>query len=853
MLPRSQSTFVKASIGNRHSPVVNLESGGMSTLMQDLRYGIRAFRRTPGFTLAAVLSLALGVGANSAIFSVASALLLTPLPYADADRLAILWNRSPGLGIAEDWFSTAQYFDIKNGHTGFEEVAVAIGANYNLTGGGEPERVGTIRVSSNLLQLLGVRPLHGRLFTAEDDAAQGAGGSSLLHYNTWMRRYGGDPGVIGRSITLNGQSYQIVGVLPQSFSLRREVMPTLGNAADAEVLLPLPLGPKAPQVRSGEDYNILAKLKPGVSVQQAQAEMDTLTAGLRRDYPQFYPPNGGLTFSIVPLQEQVVGDVRRSLMILVAAVAFVLLIACANVANLLLSRALGRQREMAVRAALGASRRRIVGQLLTESIVLAIAGGAVGLLFAYWSLEGIRALGTKSVPRLHEIGLDGDVLLFTLLLSVASGVLFGLAPALRIGRRDLHTSLNEAGRGSSGTSAVWGRGQNMRRVLVVAELALSVMLLIGAGLLVRSFVHLQRVAPGFNPSNVLTLELTMTGRKYANADIVLETYKQLWERLGALPGVTAAGGVSALPLSQMMAWGPITVEGRPLPEGQAFINVDIRTVSGDYFRAMEIPLRDGRLFGPEDTRTTDRVVIVDEHMASQLWPGESAVGKRIRTGGFDVRPDTPWQTVVGVVGRIKQDALDADSRMAIYRAHAQSPGRGLNVVVRAEGDAAALASATSHQIRELDSDLPIYNMRTMEQRVEESLARRRFAMLLLSVFAVLALGLATIGIYGVIAHLVSQGTRELGIRMALGATPGAILMLIVRHGLSVTLAGVALGLVGAFVLTRFMQSLLFGVSPADPLTFAGIALVLTAVALAASYLPARRAAKIDPVISLRSE
>jgi predicted permease len=820
----------------------------MSTLVQDLRYAVRAFARTPGFTLAGVLSLALGVGANSAIFSVASALLLRPLPYADPDRLAILWNRSPGLGITEDWFSTAQYFDIKNGHTGFEQLAIAIGANYNLTGDGEPERVGTIRVSSNLLPMLGVRPLHGRLFTAEDDVAEGAGGSAVLHYNTWMRRYGGRSDVIGRSITLNGQVYQIVGVLPQSFSLRREVMPTLGNAADAEVLLPLPLGPKAPQVRNGEDYNILGKLKPGVSLPQAQAEMDAITAGLRRDHPRFYPPNGGLTFSIVPLQEQVVGDVRRSLAVLVGAVAFVLLIACANVANLLLSRALGRQREMAIRGALGASRIRIVRQLLTESVVLALAGGAVGLLFAYWSIQGIHALGSKSVPRLHEIGLDGTVLLFTLLLSMTSGVLFGLVPALRVGGVNLHHNLQDAGRGSSP-----GRGQYLRRALVVAELAMSLMLLIGAGLLIRSFVQLQQVPPGFNPSNVLTLELTMTGRKYADAEIVLETYRQLWERLRALPGVTAAGGVSALPLSQMMAWGPITVEGRPLPDGQAFINVDIRTVSGDYFRAMEIPLLDGRLFSPDDTRTKDRVVIVDEHMAKQLWPGESAVGKRIRTGGFDVRPDTPWMTVAGVVGRIKQDALDADSRMALYRAHTQTPSRGLNVVVRGSADAGGLAAAASAEIRRLDPDLPIYNVRTMEQRVDESLARRRFAMLLLTVFAALALGLATIGIYGVIAYLVSQGTRELGIRMALGATPRRILMLIVRHGVLVTLPGVAIGLAGAFVLTRFMRSLLFGVSAADPLTFTGIAIVLTGVALAASYLPARRAARIDPVVSLRSE
>jgi predicted permease len=823
----------------------------MLALLQDVRLALRAFARTPSFTAAAVLSIALAVGANSAIFSVASALLLRPLPYADADRLAILWNRSPGLGITEDWFSTAQYFDIRNGSRSFDGVAAAIGANFNLTGGGEPERVGTIRMTSNLLPMLGVRPLHGRLFTAEDDTAEGGGGSAILHYDTWMRRYGGDPAAVGMPLVLNGQTYRIVGVLPRGFSLRREVMPTLGNAADAEVALPLPLGPKAAEVRNGEDYNILAKLRPGVTVQQAQAEMDAITLRLRREYPQFYPANGGLTFSVVPLQEQVVGGIRRSLVLLVAAVGFVLLIACANVANLLLSRAHDRQREMAVRASLGASRGRIVAQLLTESTVLALAGGAVGLVFAWWSVEGIRALGAQSVPRLHEVAIDVRVILFTFAASAGAGVLAGLLPALRVGRSDLNTSLKDAGRGSSGMSAVWGRGQRMRRLLVVGELALAVMVLAGAGLLVRSFARVQQVPPGFNPSNVLTLELTMSGRKYADAQLVIEAYRQVWQRLGRLPGVVATGGVSALPLSQMMAWGPITVEGRPLPEGQAFINVDIRTVSGDYFRAMGIPLVDGRLFTDHDTRETERVIIVDEHMASQLWPGESAVGKRVRTGGFDVRPDTPRMTVVGVVGRVKQDALDADSRMAYYRPHRQATSRALNVVVRSEGDPSRLAPAVTAQIRELDPDLPIYNLRTMQARVDESLARRRFAMLMLSLFAGLALGLAAIGVYGVIGYLVSQGTRELGIRIALGATPRSILGFVVRHGLAATAVGLAVGLAGALVLTRFMRSLLFDVEAWDPLTFTIIAVVLAGVALLATWVPARRAVRIDPVTALR--
>ena len=823
----------------------------MSTLLQDVRYAVRTWAGSPGFALVSILSLAVGIGANTAIFSVASALLLRPLPYKNAERQVILWNTSPGLGINEDWFSTAQYFDIVRGTRSFESVAIAIGANANLTGDGEPERIGTIRVSSNLLPMLGVTPLVGHFFDERDDRP-GRTGTALLGYGTWVRRYGANPAVLGRSLTINGQPYEIGGVLPPTFSLPREVMPTLGVVADAELVLPLPLADDAATVRNREDYNIIATLRREVTIAEARAELDALTARLRREHPDFYPPNGGLTFRILPLQEQAVGRVRLALIVLSAAVGFVLLIACANVANLLLSRGLARRREVAIRAALGASRARILRQLLTESVVLALAGGAAGLVFAFSCLEGIRALGSASVPRLAEIGIDARVVLFTAAVSLLAGILFGLAPAARLARRDLHGSLKDVGRGAGG-GAVWGKGHSLRRLLVIAELALSVMLLVGAGLLIRSFATLQGIAPGFDPRNVLTLELTMTGRKYGDADMVLQTYKLLWQRLSALPGVSAAGGVTALPLSQMMAWGPITVEGRAAPDGEKFLNVDIRVVGGDYFRAMNIPLIDGRLFNDLDTRTSMRVVVVDEQMAKQLWPGESAVGKRIRTGGFDATPDTPWMTVVGVVGRVKQDALDAEPRLAYYRYHGQSPSRAMNVVLRSAADPAGLSGAVTREIRSIDPDLPIYRMRTMAARVDDSLAERRFAMLLLTLFALLALGLAAVGIYGVMAYLVSQGTRELGIRLALGAAPRDLLLLVVRQGLLAAVTGVATGLAGAFVLTRFMRGLLFRVHAADPATFAAIAGILAAVALMATYVPARRAARIDPIVSLRAE
>jgi predicted permease len=801
--------------------------------------------------LAAVLSLAIGIGANTAIFSITSALLLRPLPYQDADRLVILWNSSPGLGIPQDWFSTAQYFDIKNGHHGFEQVALAIGGNYNLTGDGDPERVGVIRVSSNLLPMLGVRPQQGRIFTPEDER-YGGPNIAILSYGMWSRRYGSTPNMVGRNITINTHAYQVVGILPKSFSLPHEVMPTLDGAEDADLLLPMPVFPNAAEDRGHEDYNIIAKLRPGVSLDQARAEMATITARLRQAHPEVYPPNGNLTFVILPLLEQVVGNVRHSLWLLLAAVGCVLLIACVNVANLLLSRAVGRQKEIAVRTAVGASRSRIVRQLLTESVFLAMCGGVLGVIFALISIHWTKVLGPTSVPRLSNIGVRADALLFTILISVVSGILFGLAPALRVSRVDLLTVLKDADRGSAGASAMWGRGNNLRRLLVIAELSISVVVLIVAGLLLRSFVLLQHVSPGFNPSNVLTLELTMTGDKYKDPQVVLATYHQLWERLENLPGATAAGGVSSLPMSSMFAWGPITVEGRVPPAGENFINADERIVSGHYFEAMQIPLRKGRLFIDQDALDKPRVILVDEFMAQQLWPSQDPLGKRVAFG--DLAAKAQWAIVVGVVGRIKQDSLDSDSRIALYLPQTQYPfSRGMNVVLRSNTAPGALTSAVNHELHELDRELPMYRVITMEQRVADSLARRRFTAVLLGLFASLALALATIGIYGVMAYLVSQGTREIGIRMALGASQAKILRLVVRQGMMLALFGVAVGLLAAFMMSRLLSGLLYGVRSTDPLTFAAIAVLLTVVALLASYIPARRAARIDPMISLRCE
>jgi predicted permease len=822
----------------------------MNTLAPDIRYAVRSFAKNPGFALAAVLSLAIGIGANTAIFSVANAVLLRPLPYQDANRLVILWNRSPGLNIAEDWFSPAQYLDIKNGHHGFEQVALAMGGNDNLTGERDPERVGVARVSSNLLAMLGEGAARGRLFLPQEDVP-GAPATAVLTDGMWARRYGRDPRIIGKSITINGQPVAVVGILPQSFTLPREVLPLLEGTEQVEIFLPLPLPPGASQIRTNEDYNIVAKLKPGVSLLEAQAEMDTITARLRRDFPENYPPNGRLTFSIVPLLEQVVGKVRSALLVLLGSVGLVLLISCANVANLLLSRAVARQQEIAVRTALGASRWRIVRQLLTESILLALAGGALGTLIGLWGVNWMHRLGTKSIPRLPDVGMDGRVLLFTLLLSVCTGILFGLAPAVRVSKLDLNSTLKHASRGSAGRNSLWGPGNSARRLLVVSELALSVVLLIAAGLLVRSFARLESVPPGFAPQNVLTFDLTMTGKKYGDKQVILNTYRRLWDRLERLPSVSASGGITSLPLSQAYAWTPITVEGRtPLP-GEKFLNADERVVGGHYFEAMGIPLRRGRLFHEQDDASKPRVVLVDDYMAKQLWPGQDPVGKRIHI--VELKSDDPWQTVVGVVGRVKQEALDSDPRMAFYLPDTQYPARAMSVVLRSAGEPAGLSSAVKNELGNLDADLAMYSVQTMQQRVDDSLARRRFSMLLLAVFASVALALATMGIYGVLAYLVHQGTREIAIRMALGATEWNILSLVVGQGMLLALSGVAIGLLAAVLLTRLIRSLLFGVQATDPITFVGISVFLALVALFASYLPARRAARVDPLVALRYE
>ena len=817
--------------------------------MSLLKSAIRSFGSSRAVAAVAVLSLALGIGANTAIFSVVHALLLKPLPYANADRLVILWNRSPGLNITEDWFSTAQYFDIKTRHRGFEQLAIAIGANANLTGDSEPERVGTIRVSSNLLPMLGAGALHGQLFGPQHDTP-GQPPTAVLSHGLWSRRYGADPAVVGRTILVNGQPVTVAGVLMRGFSLPREVLPTLGVVADGDLYLPLPMAADAASIRTREDYNIMGTLAPGVTAQAAQIEMDTITASLRQTYPDVYPPNGGLTFSVVPLDEQVVGDARSTLWLLAGAVGCVLLIACANVANLLLSRALDRRKEMAVRTALGATRAQIARQLMTEGLLLSLAGGVLGIVLAELGIRWIQELQPQNVPRLGDIGINGTVLLFTLVVSMAAGLLFGLAPVLGLQRLDVQGVLRDGVRGS-GAHTLWGRGHHLRRLLVIGEVALAVLVLIGAGLLVRSYARLQQVSPGFSAAGVLTLELTLTGPRYPNAEAIREAYRKLWEQLDTIPGVTASGGVTALPMSNFFAWGPITIEGRVPPSGEVFINADMRTVAGHYFEAMKIPLHRGRLFTATDTPDQPRAVIIDARLARDLFPDTDPIGKRLKFG--DAASTSPWETIVGVVGTVKQYALDADSRIALYRPLTQTGARSLFVVAHTDADPSALMTQATQVVRSLDPAVPVYRMQTMEQRMEASLARRRFAMVLLSLFAGVAVVLASIGIGGVMAYLVAQGTRELGIRLALGATPSTLVTLVLRQALTITAIGVGVGLMAAWWLTGTVRHMLFDIDATDPVTFALMAVLPLVVAALASAWPARRASRVDPLVSLRHD
>jgi predicted permease len=814
----------------------------LEDLVQDLRYGMRTLKKNPRLTSMIVLSLALGIGANTAIFSVTNTLLLKPLPYPHADRLAILWLRSPGIGIPQDWPSPGQYHDIQTQNHVFDATAIASGGGYILTGVSRAIKLEGISASSSLLTMLGAKPMLGRIFLPEEDKP-GKAQTVVLTYALWQKVFGGDPKILGRSITIDGKASTVVGVLPRKFKLNHEVLPTIGGVDKPDVFLPLPMNAKDEQDYDPEVYNILARLKPGVTMQQAQADIDVIAARLRREKHR----DPSFTISVVPLIEQVVGNVRSAVLILFGAVALVLLIACTNVANLLLSRATVREKEIAMRAALGAGRSRVVLQLLTESVLLSLLGGAAGLVIAAACLFAVRQMHPGNIPRLDELGMDFGVLAFTLGTSILTGIVFGLAPAFRASRIDLNATLKAGGR-SSRSGGLNVRRDKLRGALAIAELAISLTLLTGAGLLVRSFIHLLQVPPGFNPQHVISMEVATFGHNYEKDAQQFQFYQRLGERVRSLPGVTQEGAVSTLPLTPSIGWGGMQIEGYVPPPNQPELQVDQRCATVGYFHAMEIPLIRGRLFLSSDTDKSQPVALVDQKMSDRFWPKGDAVGKRIRPNN-----SSPWLTIAGVVGVVKQYGLDTDTRMVVYYPHSQRTAGPLFFVARTSGEPAAMANAILQQVRNIDPDVPVYDVATMQQRVHESVARQRFAMTMLGAFAGFAMLLAAIGVYGVMSFLVTQGTSEIAIRMALGAQRNSILSLVFQQGMGMALIGIAVGLMGAFGLTRLMGALLFGVSATDPLTFTGVAMLLTLVALSACYFPARRAMRVDPMVALRED
>ena len=819
----------------------------MNTWRNDLRHGVRMLGKSPAFAATAILSLAIGIGANTAIFSVTNALILRPLPYAGADRIAIVWQRSPGLNVPRDWLSIGQYVDIARGTSAFEQIAAAIGASFNVTGDGKPERVDGMRVSSSFFPLFGARASIGSVFTADDDAPGKAPRVILMH-GYWQRRFGGDPSVIGKTLLLNGTSVTIAGVMRPDFSFDKEVMPAVNGIQRVDLLLPLPLPASAEGIRDREDYNVFAKLRPKVTLHHAQAELDAIAARMKTQYPANYPANGGLTLSAVPLIDQVVGDVRLALYVLLGAVAMLLLIACGNVGGLLLSRATARERELAIRAAVGAERPRLLRQLLTEHLVLALGGGIAGLALALLGVSLLRSFATN-IPRAAGVTIDGRVLAFTFATSVAATILFGLLPAWRASNADPQRALTESARTFSGASRHHAR---LRRAVVSAQLALSLVLLIGAALLARSYARITRANPGFDPRHVLSFRVSLAPSRYGKPELVAGFFDQVNRRLTALPGVEHVGTNYQLPLSSVaLAWEPISVEGYvPRAPGENLIISSSAYVSPDYFRAMGIPLLAGRFFAPTDNLKTPQVVIVDDKLAARFWPNESAIGKRLRQGS-----DGPWRTVVGVVADTREYEVDAEPPITAYFPVEQYTIGSRFVVVRTAPtiDAASLMPAVSRELAQLDPDLPTYDVATMEQRLHDSLARRRLAMSLLVTFATCALVLAIVGVYGVIAYWVGQRTRDIGIRVALGADGARIVTMIGREFAGIVLAGLVTGALAAAFVTRVLASMLFGVSATDTATFVVAPLLVAVVSALAMFVPTRRAIRVDPLRAIRLE
>jgi len=823
----------------------------MGTLVQDVKIAIRMMIKNPGFSMVVVLTLALGIGANTAIFSVVDGVLLRPLAYKDSGTLVNVWGKLDKQGIPQLWFSEPEYWDLKDRSQSFSELgSYSLGNSANLTSNDSPPiQVSTPATSATLFQILGVPTVLGRSFTLDEDQP-GHDHEALLSFALWKSQFGGDPQILGKSIQLDGQTYAIVGVLGKDFSL--------GGKQDLWV--PLGLDRTKPQNRGSHYLHVTARLKPGIGLGQASAEMDRFAAQLAVENPNNYPAGSGWGMFVVPLKEQIVGSVRPALLVLLGAVGFVLLIACVNVANLLLAQASAREKELSIRSAMGAGRARIVRQFLTESLVLAAVGGALGLFLAYWGVSALRTLVPENVPRMNEVSVDPLVLGFTLGISLLTGLIFGLAPAWHVGRTNLQGSLKETGQS---TSAARGT-RRLRGTLVVWEIATAVVLLVGAGLMIRSFQQLLEVRPGFEPQHLLSMKLSPPAKAYPDGTPLISFYQQLLSRLKTIPGVQAAGAVSELPLSNSYSSGSTFVEqtsATDLPryaplQNLPYIEADFRTAAPGYFEAMQIPLVRGRFLTDADTSDSLFVTVVDRDFANRFWPNEDPIGKRIAINAVPKsNPPAPqWCTVVGVVGHVKHYSPDVEGREQAYFPLTQSPFfRSMYLTVRTRLEPAGVTNSIRQLVLAADKDMPIYEVSTMDQLFSNSVVQPRFNLTLLVTFAGLALVLAAVGIYGVMAYTVTQRTHEIGIRMALGAQGEDVLKQVLKEGAWLAGIGLALGLAGSLAATRLLATLLFGVKPTDPLTFAGVAVILASVAVAACYIPARRATRVDPMVALRYE
>ena len=815
-------------------------------LMMDLRYALRMFVRTPVFTGLTVLALALGIGANSAIFSVVNAVLLTPLPYADPERLVMVWNDNTREGQPQYPMSPANYFDVRAAATTLDrmEMMYSFLITPTLRTSTGVEQMTAAGTTPGMFELLGRRAALGRALQPSDRA-----NVVVLSDGYWRRRFGADPAVIGRELIVEEQPATVVGVMPPDFHFPlKSMLGPSGFSAAVEPDAWVPIDVTDPRfmrngvpVRVPHYLSVVGRLAPGFTVEQAQQELVAITARLAQEYPDV---NRGLSANVVALHDQAVGRVRPALVLLLAGVGFVLLMACVNVANLLLARSVARQKEIAVRAALGAGRARLLGQMLAESLLLSATGGLLGLAFVWAGVRVLVAIAPPELPRLSEIQPDITVVLFTAGVSLLAGVLVGTVPALAAGRGDVQGALKETSRGATGGAL----GQRMRAALVVGEVALAVVLTIGAGLLLRSFLTLLAVDPGFRSENLLTLQVQVP-RRYAAADARNAFYAELFGRLDSLPGVVASGGTTRLPLGSTTVSTRVMLDGRAMTPGE-MPEVEMRRAVHDYFEAMGMPIVRGRGFTAEDGPATQPVAVVNQTMAQRLWPNEDPVGRRFKMGS---NPETPWTTVVGVVGDLRHTGLDIEPAAEFYIWYEQGPPVAPFIVVRTQGDPAAMGETVRAELRALEKEMAVYDVRTMTEVMAASVASRRFVLILAVAFGLLALTLAAVGVYGVMALVVSERTQEMGIRLALGAEPVKVLLLVVRQGVTLAAAGIAIGFFAALMLTPMMAGQLFGIGAADPATLAGVPVLLLLVALVACVVPARRAMRVEPVTALRYE